>query len=427
MRPYIHLLLSARMGCLQAANLFNPASWQLMAIGETRRVYHVSDLIPHPSLSSLSSPEATKDVMEQVERRLSLTGLTIDSDPSLRMQARPSRTGIAPGAGRPREDFGSSGFTRSPQKSKFDKTRPASTQSTAILIHSSEDDDDDDLFDSRARTAKIRTTTASGSRAIEGTTGVTYNGEVHEYHPDYLPKPKLPSFKKNKPTNQTGDGGGDTSSRADTPDQPQRFNPPSENPPPIPNKKRQAADKKNSPTPPPRSSQPSSTSPPTTRPKRPRPKAKPPTRILRRVDSSGYSDKPVGDRAGEEEVVPTETKERPKPTKKQPGKPMAFPLLNDPSFQSAQPLGVASDLSPWLSHGSTPGVSPVCLHDAKGEGGTLAVSDDDTEDRTSQALQPFPLSTSFMNSTPKTSKRHPEDETHSGGSERKKLKESLSK
>lgn len=428
MRPYIHLLLGACVSCLQAVNLFNPASRQLMAIGETRRVHHVSDLIPHPSLSSLSSPEATKDVMEQVERRLSLTGLTIDSDPSLRMQTRPARTGIAPGAGRPREDFGSSGFTRSPQKSRLDKTRPASTQSTAILIHSSEDDDDIDLFDSRARTAKIRTTTASGSRVIEGTTGVTYKGEVHEYHPDYPPKPKLPSFKKNKPTNQTGDNGGDTSSRADTPDQPQRLNPPSENPPPIPNKKRQAADKSNSSTPPPRSSQPSSSSTPVTRPKhlRPRPKVKPPTRILKRVDSSDDNDKPIGDRVGEEEVVPTGTKERPKPTKKQPVKPMAFPLLNDPTFQSAQPLGVASNLSPCRSRRSSPGVSPVCLHDAKGEGRALAVSDDDTEDRTSQAPQPFPLSTSFMNSTPKASKRHPEDETHSGGSERKKLKESLS-
>lgn len=360
--------------------------------------------------------------MEQVERRLSLTGLTIDSDSSLRMQTRPARTGIAPGAGRPREDFGSSGFTRSPQKSRLDKTRPASTQSTAILIHSSEDDDDIDLFDSRARKAKIRTTTASGSRVIEGTTGVTYKGEVHEYHPDYLPKPKLPSFRKNRPTNQTGDGGGDTSSRADTPDQPQRLSPPSENPPPIPNKKHQAADKGNSSTPPPRSSQPSSSSPPMTRPKRlrPRPKVKPPTRILERVDSSNDSDKPIEDRVGEEEVVLTETKERPKPTKRQPGKPMMFPLLNDPTFQSAQPLGIASNLSPCRSPRSS-------RDDAKGEGRTLAVSDDDTEDRTSQAPQPFPLSTSFMNSTPKASKRHPEDETHSGGSERKKLKESLSK
>jgi len=367
--------------------------------------------------------------MEQVERRLSLTGLTIDSDPSLRMQMRPVRTGIAPGAGKPREDLGLSGFSRSPQKHKLNKTSPASTQSTPISIHSSGDDDDIDLFDSRARTAKIRTTTASGSRVIEGPTGVTYKGEVHEYHPEYLPKPKLPSFKKNKPTNHIGDGGDDTSSRADTPDQPQQSSPPLEISSEIPNQERQVIDKGDSPTPPPRSSQPSSTPPPTTRPKRPRPrpKVKPPRSILKRVDSSDNSDNPVGDPVEEEEVVPTGTKERPKATKKQPGKyaVMAFPLLNDPSFQSDQPLGVASNLSPCRSRRSSPEVPPVRSRNAKGGGRALAVSDDDTEDRT--APQPFPLSTSFMNSTPKASKRHPEDETHSGGSERKKLKESLSK
>lgn len=363
--------------------------------------------------------------MEQVERRLSFSGFTIDSDPSLRMQTRPAGTGIAPGAGKPREDFGSSGFKRSPQKPKLDKMHPASTQSTAILEHSSEDDGDVDLFDSRVRTVKIRTTTASGSRTIvEGPAGAIYKGQIHEYHPDYLPKPKLPTFKKNKSTNQAGDGGDDTSSRTDTPDQPQQSNPPL-----IPNRRPQAAKKGKSPTPPPRSSQPSSSPPPKTRPKcpRPRPTVKPPTHILRRMDTSDDSDNPVGDHVEEEEVVSTETKERPKPTKKQPGKytVKAFPLLNDPSFQSDQPLRVVSNLSPSRSHRSPPEASPVRPHDEKGKGKALVVSDDDTEDHTGHAPQPFPLSTNFMHSTPKASKRCPEDETHSEGSERKKLKESF--
>jgi len=368
--------------------------------------------------------------MEQLERRLSFTGLTINSDPSLRMETRPARTGIAPGAGKPREDFGSSGFKRSPQKSKVKNTRPASTQSTTILLDSSEDDDDIDLFNSPIRTAKVRTTTASGSRAIvERPTGVTYKGQVHEYHPDYLPKPKLPSFKKNKSKNQAGNGGDDTPF-PDTPDQPQQSNPPSKNLPLIPNQKPQAVEKGNSPTPPPRSSQPSSSPPPETRPKRPRPRptVKPPTRILRRVDSSDDSGNPVADRIGGEEVVPSGTKERPKATKKQ-QKPTAkaFPLLNDPSFQSDQPLRVVSNLSPSRSRRPSPELSPVLSYDVKGEGKALVVSDDDTEDRSGHAPQPFPLSTSFMNSTPKASKRCPEDQTHSGGSERKRLKESLSK
>ena len=366
--------------------------------------------------------------MEQLERRLSFTGLTINSDPSLRMEKRPTRTGIAPGAGKPCEDFGSSGFKRSPQKSKVENTRPASTQSTAILLDSSEDDDGIDLFGSPVRTAKIRTTTASGSRAIaKRSTGVTHKGQVHEYHPDYLPKPRLPNFKKNKSTNQARDGGDDTSS-ADTPDQPQRPNPPSKN---LQNRKPRAVDKGNSPTPPPRSSQPSSSPPPETRPKRPRPRptVKPPTRILRGVDSSDDSGNPVVDRTGGEEVIPSGTKARPKPTKIQ-QKPAAkaFPLLNDPSFQSDQPLRVVSNISPSRSRRSSPELSPALSCDVKGEGKTIVVSDDDAEDRTGHTPQPFPLSTSFMNSTPKAaSKRHPEDEIHSGGSERKRLKESLSK
>lgn len=365
--------------------------------------------------------------MERLERQLSFAGLTIDSDPSLRMQTRPTRTGIAPGAGKSREDFGSSGFKRSPQKSKVDKRRPASTQSTTILVQSSEDDDDIDLFDSPVRTVKIRTTTASGSKAIvKGSTGVTYKGQTHEYHPDYLPKPKLPSFKKNKSTNQAQDGGDDTSSRAVTPDQPQRSKPPSKNLPLIPHQKRQATYKGNSPTPPPRSSQPSSSPPPEPRPKPPRPRPTVKASTLRIVDSSDDSDNPVGDRVGEEEVVPSGTKEWPKPTKRKYAA-KAFPLLNDPSFQSDQPLQVVSNLSPSRSRRHSPEFSPVPSYDVRGKDKALAASDDDAEDRTGHAPQPFPLSTSFMNSTPKASKRYPEDETHSGGSERKRLKESLSK
>ena len=383
------------------------------------------------SFRILSPSEATTDVMEQVERRLSFTGLTVDSDPSFRMQTRPLRTGIAPGAGKPREDFGTSGFKGSPRKSKLSKTGPASTQSTTILAGSNEEDDDLDLLDLSPgtwRLGKIRTTTASGSRdIIEGPTGATYKGEIHEYHPNYLPKPKLPKFKKNKSTNQTGDGGDNTSSRSDTPDQLQQSNPSSRNLPLVSKQARQVADKEIPPTPLPRLSQPPSSPPPKTRAKpRPQPTRKPPTRILRRVDSSDESGEPARDRA-EEDGTLTGTKECPRPTKKQPTKSMQkeFPLLNDPSFQSDQPLRVVSDLSPSRSRGSSPETSPVRPHGVKGKG-KVVVSDDDAEDCAGQAPQPFPLSTNFMNSTPKASKRHPEDQTHSGGSERKKLKETLS-
>ena len=353
--------------------------------------------------------------MEQLERRLSFTGLTIDSDPSLRMQTRPSKTGIAPGAGKPREDFGLSGFKGSPRKSRIKNMRPASTQSTAILVNSSEDDDGIDLFGSQPRTAKIRTTTASGSKAIvEGPAVVTYKGQVHTYHPDYLPKSKLPDFKKNRSTSRTVDYGDLIPTRASTPDQPQRSNPPPKDSTPIPNGPnggRQIADKGKTPTPSPRSSLHSS-SPPKPRSKRPRPRptVKPSTRILRRVDSSDNNDGLVGDRVEEEEVALTEKKERPKATRRPPARKHAVrghPLLNDPTFQSEP--------------------APISPHDAKGRDKTLAVSDDDVEDRTGHAPQPFPLSTGFMNSTPKASKRHPEDETHSEGSERKKPKESLSR
>lgn len=374
--------------------------------------------------------------MEQVERQFSLTGLTIDSDPSFRMQARPSRTGIAPGAGKPREDFGSSGFKQSPRKSKISKTRPASTQSISLLIDSSEDDDDIDLFGptpgaSRLRTVKARTTTASGSRDIvEKPSGVTYKGKVHEYHPDYPPKSKLPKFKKNKSANQTEDGADNASSCADTTDQPQKSGAPSKNPPLVSKQTGQTTNKKPPPASPPRSSQPSSSPPPKARPKPrriPRPTEKPPTRILKRVDSDD-SDNPLGDHV-EEEPVPSVIRERPKPVKKQPTKyiPKGFPLLNNPTFQPDQPLRVVSNLSPSRSRRSSPEASPVRSHGAKDKGRDLVVSDGDAEDHAGHAPQPFPLSTSFMGSTPKASKRHPEDETHSGGSERKKLKESLSK
>ena len=371
--------------------------------------------------------------MEQVERRLSFTGLTIDSDPSLRMQTRPSRTGIAPGAGKPREDFGLSGFMRSPQKSKSKNMRPASTQSTAVLVNSSEDDDDVDLFGSQPRTAKIRTTTASGSRAIvKGQTGVTYKGQVHTYHPDYLPKPKLPNFKKNKSTSRSGDDGDDIPARADTPDQPQQSNPPPNDSTPIPNGGHQTTDKGKSQTPPPHLSLPSSSPPPKTRPKRPRPRptVKSSTRILRRVGSSDDNGVLVADRVEEEEVVSTEKKERPKATKRTPSRKhavRAHPLLNDPTFQSDQPLRAAMNGIPSRSPRSSPELSPIRPHDTKGKDKALAVSDDEVEDCTGHAPQPFPLSTSFMISTPKASKRHPEDETHSEGSERKKFKETLSR
>ena len=365
--------------------------------------------------------------MEQVERQFSLTGLTIDSDPSLRMQARPPRTGIAPGAGKPREDFGSSGFTQSPRKSKPDKTRPASTQSIPISINSSEDDDDIDLFDydsgtSRLRAAKVRTTTASGSRDIsEGPAGVTYRGQVHPYHPGYLPKAKLPNFKKNKSKNQTEDGVDGASSRADTPDRLQ--NPPPKNPPLTPKRTRQIANKGIPPVSPPRSSQPSSSPPPKPRPK-PRPRPKPVARILKRVDSSDDSNNPVGDRA-EGELVPPGTGEDFQPVKKH--IPKAFPLLDDPSFYSDRPLRVVSNLSPSRSRRASPETPHIPSQDVKGKGKTLAFFADEAGDDASHAPQPFPLSTNFMHSTPKASKRQPEDETHGGGSERKKLKESLSK
>jgi hypothetical protein len=369
--------------------------------------------------------------MEQVERQLSFSGLTIFSDPSFRMQTRPSGTGIAPGAGKHREYFGSSGFTVTPRKSKTDKARPASTQSTSILVGSSEDDDDIDLFSStpgstRPKKFKIRTTTASGSKTIvEGPTGVTYQGKVHEYHPDYPPKQKLPKFNKKNSTNQTNDGRDIPASRTDTSDQPQKL----KGAPPISKQTRQKTNKGPLLTPP-RPSHPSPSPSPEIRLKRPRPR---PTakRILKRVDSSDDSHDPLGGPVDEEDVVPVITKERPKPTKKQPEKytQKKFPLLNDPSFHPDQPLQAVSKLPPTLSRRPSSETPHVRSHDVKGKGKALAVSEDEEEeeDHTGHAPQPFPLSTGFMNSTPKASKRHPEDQTHSGGSERKKLKESLPK
>ena len=372
--------------------------------------------------------------MEQFERQLSFAGLTINSDPSLRMQARPSTTGIAPGAGKPREDFGSSGFTQSPRKSKLNKTRPASTQSTIISINSSDDDGDIDFFDltpeaSRQRTAKVRTTTASGSRDITGgPAGVTYKGQVHEYHPDYLPKSKLPNFKKNKPANQTEGDGDNTSSRPDA-SNPKQKKPAPRNPPLVPKRTRQTANKEIPPASPPRSSQPSSSPPPKTRPcPRPRPIAKPPTRAIKRVDSSDSSDNPVGDRV-DEDLIPSGAGESAKPVKKGPKKHVArlFPLLNNPSFQPDQPFRVVSNLSSPRSYRPSPEAASAPPYDLKGKDRALAVSDEDAEDPAGHVPQPFPLSTGFMNSTPKAPKRHPEDGTHSGESERKKFKESLSK
>jgi hypothetical protein len=372
--------------------------------------------------------------MEEVERQLSFTGLAIDSDPSLRMQTRPSRTGITPGAGKPREDFGLSGFKGSPRKSRIKNMRPASTQSTAVLVSSSGDDDDVDLFGSQPRTAKVRTTTAPGSKAIvEGPAVITYKGQVHTYHPDYLPKPKLPDFKKNKSKSRAVDGD-NIPTRADTPEKPQQSNPQPKGSTstPIPNGGRQTVDEGKPLTPPPRSSLPSPSPPPKTRPKRPRPRptVKPLTRILRRVDSPEDNDGLVGDRVEEGEVVLTEKKERPKATKRPPVRKhaaRAHPLLNDPTFQSDQPSRAVLNAVPPRSPRSSPEPSSILPHDTKGKGKVLAVSDDDIEDRTGHVPQPFPLSTGFMNSTPKASKRHPEDETHSEGSERKKLKESLSR
>ena len=361
--------------------------------------------------------------MEQLQRQLSHTGLTINSDPSFRMQTRPPGTGIAPGAGKPREDFGSSGFKQSPRKSKLNKTRPASTQSTTISINSSEDEDDIDLFDltpgtSRHSVAKIRTTTASGSRDIsEGPSGVIYKGQVHQYHPGYLPKAKLPNFKKNKSVSRAEDSGDNTSSRAETPDQPRK--PPPKNPPLTPKRTRQKANKGIPPVSPPRSSQPSSPPPPKTRQKR-RIGSKPAPR--KRVDSSSLSDNPVGDRV-EAGLVPSVTRESPQPVKKH--VPKVFPLLNDPSFHSDRPLRVVSNISPSRSRRSSIEASPVPSYGVKPNGSALVVLEDDSDDDTGCAPQPFPLSTTFMNSTPKASKRQPEDETHSGESERKRLKESL--
>lgn len=371
--------------------------------------------------------------MEHVERQLSFSALTIDSDPSFRMQTRPSGTGIAPGAGKHRECFGSSGFTLSPRKSKINKARTTSTQPATIPVDSNEDDDDIGLFSSppetsRPRGVKMRTTTVSASEGIVGgATGVLYNGKVHEYHPDYPPKQKLPKFNKKNSASQTNHDGDTTSSRADTPDQPQESSPPLKGLPPISKQTRQKTEKQPPPTPP-RSSQPSSPPSPECRPKRPRPRPRA-KRMLKRVDSDDESDDPLGGRVCEEEVVPAVVKERPKPKKKQPTKytQKEFPLLNDPSFHSDQPLRVVSNLSPTRSRRSSSETSPVQSHDTKDKGKALAASLDDMEDSAGHAPQPFPLSTSFMDSTPKASKRHPDDETHDGGSERKKFKESSSK
>lgn len=126
-------------------------------------------------------------------------------------------------------------------------------------------------------------------------------------------------------------------------------------------------------------------------------------------------------------AIPSPKEERPKATVVQKHTQQKFPLLNDPSFHSNQPLRVVPNLSSTRSRGSSLEASPVHSHDAKGKGKALAVSEDEMEDRGGHAPQPFPLSTTFMDSTPKASKRHPEDESHSGGSERKRLKETLSK
>ena len=391
------------------------------------------DLIPSVFLSS-STVEARADVMEQLERRLSFSGLTINSDPSFRMQARPLGTGIAPGAGKHREDFGSSGFTRSPRKSKPNKTCPASTQSTTILVDSAEDDNNIDLFapsePSRHNKIRIRTTTASGSKEIvEGPAGVVYKGKVLGYHPQYPPKPsKLPKFKKNKSTTPDNDGGDNASLCADTPDQPQESDAPQESLPPVSTQIYRKREKK-APTPPPHSSQPSPSSSPENVPRRlRRPTVKPPTRVLTRIYSSDDDDNPVEGRMEEEEAIPTVKKERPKPRKKHPEKytQQKFPLLNDPTFHSDQPLRVVSNLSPSRSLRSTPEATPIPSHDVEGED-KVVISEEDSDGGTGHAPQPFPLSTNFMNSTPKASKRLPEDETHNGGSERKKLKETLSK
>jgi len=107
--------------------------------------------------------------------------------------------------------------------------------------------------------------------------------------------------------------------------------------------------------------------------------------------------------------------------------PKAFPLLDNPFFHSDRPLRVVSNLSPSRSRRSSPEAPPIPSHGLKGKGKTLVSFDNGADDDTSYAPQPFPLSTNFMNFTPKASKRQPEDETHSGGSERKRLKESLPK
>ena len=158
------------------------------------------------------------------------------SDKSLRMKERPYS--VQSGEGRGHEDFGSSFAPSQPSqpvqgKATTSKVKPTTSHLVTRSLELDLSDDSDDELLLGPSLAHKRVVHSKATVSISQEIRFAPNG--HEYHPDFLPGKKLPSFKKNNKGSQMKEiipEGPPTSSFPDPDDSQELFRPISDDLPP---------------------------------------------------------------------------------------------------------------------------------------------------------------------------------------------------
>lgn len=136
--------------------------------------------------------------------KLSQKGTTLYNDASSRLGERPNLSSQSSQGGLVK-DLGSTDWITSSQSKKSSKVKGSTNKGAkcgnkASDVPSDDSDDGMDLFsipsdDFYPSQSKV------DEKAVEGIDYTVINGERHDFHPEYLPKGRLPSFKKLKATN----------------------------------------------------------------------------------------------------------------------------------------------------------------------------------------------------------------------------------